>query len=203
VTILLIDDRDGFGRLLRGYLTQLGAEPRVISSEAFAALDPTAGDVSGVLIASRPGVGGGAGVGPWAARGVPVLGIGHGMHTIAAEFGAELLATAEAMHGKTTTIEHDGSGVFADLPSPMQVTCYHSFVIAEATIAGDLAVTARSSAGEVMALRHSALPLHAVQFHPEAVLSEHGYQLLGNWLVLTGRADAARRGAGLAPLIGP
>lgn len=198
MTILLIDDHDSFGRLLRGYLIQLGTTPEVIFSTDLAAGETP--QATGVLLASRAPS---EPVRAWAAASVPLLGIGSGMHAIAEAYGAELRPTAGAVHGKTTTITHDGTGVFTQVPSPMRVTCYHSFEVAEAHLGEGLLVNARGTDGEIMGLRHHEAPVHGVQFHPEAVLTEHGYQLLGNWLAMAGHPDAAPRGATLAPLISP
>ena len=107
----------------------------------------------------------------------------------------------ELLHGKTSLIEHQGIGVLAGLPQPFTATRYHSLAIAPDTVPPVLEVTALTESGVVMAVRHRELPVEAVQFHPESVLTEGGYQMLANWLAVCGDAEAPARAAGLAPLM--
>jgi para-aminobenzoate synthetase component 2 len=107
----------------------------------------------------------------------------------------------ELLHGKTSLIQHHGAGVLAGLPSPFTATRYHSLAIEPETLPAELDVTATTRSGVIMALRHGELPVEAVQFHPESVLTEWGYQMLANWLAICGDAEAPARAAGMAPLV--
>jgi para-aminobenzoate synthetase component 2 len=107
----------------------------------------------------------------------------------------------ELLHGKTSAVQHDGQGVFAGLPSPFTATRYHSLAIEPNTMPDVLEVTATTASGVIMAVRHKQLPVEAVQFHPESVLTEWGYQMLANWLAACGDAGAPERAVGLAPLM--
>lgn len=113
---------------------------------------------------------------------VPLLGVCLGHQAIAQAFGGQVVHAKEIMHGKVSPIRHDGSDVFKDLPSPMTVTRYHSLAVADHSLPDCLAITAQTEDGEIMGLRHKTLPISAVQFHPESILSEHGHQLLQNFL---------------------
>jgi para-aminobenzoate synthetase component 2 len=107
----------------------------------------------------------------------------------------------ELLHGKTSTVQHEGAGVLAGLPQPFTATRYHSLAIDPATVPDELEVTGCTPSGVVMAVRHRELPLEGVQFHPESVLTEGGHRLLANWLVRCGAGDAVERSRGLAPLV--
>jgi len=107
----------------------------------------------------------------------------------------------ELLHGKTSLVLHEGAGVLAGLPSPFTATRYHSLAIEPATMPKELEVTATTPSGVIMAVRHRQLPVEAVQFHPESVLTEWGYQMLANWLVVCGDGDAPARAVGMAPLM--
>ncbi|MEE6287039.1 gamma-glutamyl-gamma-aminobutyrate hydrolase family protein [Georgenia sp. MJ173] len=200
--ILVIDNYDSFVWTIVGYLQQLGAQTTVVRN------DEPAGDVTdydGVLISPGPGTPKEAGssreiIEACAAAQVPLLGICLGHQALAEVFGATVSHAPELMHGKTSLVEHDGSGVFDGVPSPFTATRYHSLAVETATVPDELVVTARTG-DVVMALAHRSLPLHGVQFHPEAVLTEHGHRLLANWLAMTGDAGAPARSAGMAPLI--
>ena len=106
----------------------------------------------------------------------------------------------ELLHGKVSPVHHDGEGVFAGLPSPISTTRYHSLAAVEDTVPEDLLVTARTDSGVIMAVRHRSWPMEAVQFHPESVLTEGGYQMLANWLATCGDVDAPARAKDLTPL---
>jgi anthranilate synthase/aminodeoxychorismate synthase-like glutamine amidotransferase len=112
-----------------------------------------------------------------------LLGVCLGHQCIGQAFGGRIARARRPMHGKTSTIRHDGAGVFAGLPDPLRVTRYHSLAVSEIGLPDELIVTARSEEGEIMALRHRGHPIVGVQFHPEAVLTEHGYELLRNFLM--------------------
>src|SRR5690606_31090718 len=132
---------------------------------------------------------------------VPMLGVCLGHQALGELYGGTVTHAAELMHGKTSPVDHDGSGVFAGLPTPFTATRYHSLAVDAATVPEELAVTATTAGGVVMGLQHRELPLHGVQFHPESVLTEHGHRLLANWLAVTGDAEAPARSEGMAPLV--
>lgn len=116
-------------------------------------------------------------------------------------FGGVVNRAPELLHGKTSLVHHDGKGVFAGLPNPFTATRYHSLALDPATVPDDLEVSASTDSGVIMAVRHKSLPIESVQFHPESVLTEGGYQMLANWLVACGDAEAPSRAVGLTPLM--
>ena len=185
--VLVIDNYDSFVYNLVQYLGELGAEPLVhrhddLGIEALAALEPDA-----VLISPGPGRPEDAGVSNDAIRhfgeaGVPVLGVCLGHQAIGALYGGDVVRAPHVMHGKTSTITHDGRGVFAGLPDPFTATRYHSLVVERSSVPDVLEITAESEDGLVMGLRHRELPVEGVQFHPESILTESGHDLLGNFL---------------------
>ena len=187
--VLVIDNYDSFVYNLVQYLGELGAEPLVhrhdaLDLEGLIALAPDA-----VLVSPGPGRPEDAGVSNDAIRhfgesGVPVLGVCLGHQCIGALYGGDVVRAPHVMHGKTSTITHDGRGVFAGLPDPFTATRYHSLVVERASMPDVLEITAESEDGLVMGLRHRTLPIEGVQFHPEAILTESGHDLLGNFLSL-------------------
>ena len=189
--VLVIDNYDSFVYNLVQYLGELGAEPVVhrhddLPLEALAALAPDA-----VLISPGPGRPEDAGVSNAAIRhfgeaGVPVLGVCLGHQAIGALYGGEVVRAPHVMHGKTSTITHDGRGVFAGVPSPFTATRYHSLVVERSSVPDVLEITAESEDGLVMGLRHRELPVEGVQFHPESILTESGHGMLGNFLAQVG-----------------
>ena len=201
--LLVVDNYDSFVWTIVGYLEQLGAEPVVQRNDDVTA-DPA--DFAGVLVSPGPGTPKEAGaslevIERCAEQRVPVLGVCLGHQALGELFGATVSHAAELMHGKTSPVEHDGTGVFAGLPSPFTATRYHSLAVDAATVPDELRVTARTPNGIVMGLAHRELPLHGVQFHPEAVLTEHGHRLLANWLAVAGDTAAPERSIGMAPLV--
>lgn len=132
---------------------------------------------------------------------VPIFGVCLGLQSIGVAYGGVVDRAPELLHGKTSLISHDGSGVLAGLPNPFTATRYHSLAIEPATLPAELEATAHTASGVIMAVRHRSLPVEAVQFHPESVLTEGGYQMLANWLAVCGDADAPARAVGLAPLM--
>ena len=192
--ILVIDNYDSFVFNLVQYLAQLGAECTVVRNDAV-----ELGAVStydGVLLSPGPGTPAGAGVTvpmvhAAAGLGIPVLGVCLGHQAIAEAFGAEIVRAPELLHGKTSEVVHEGAGVLHGLPSPFTATRYHSLAVEEETLPAELAVTARTPSGVVMALRHRDKPIEGVQFHPESVLTQGGHIMLATWLGQCGDPDAA------------
>ena len=185
--VLVIDNYDSFTYNLVQYLGELGAQVEVVRNDA-APLDALlAGAPDAVVISPGPGRPESAGVSVEAVRafgerGVPVLGVCLGHQAIGACFGGRIVRARTLMHGKTSPILHEAEGVFAGLPSPLQATRYHSLVIEPESCPEELAVTARTPDGEIMAVRHRRLPVEGVQFHPESILTLEGKHLLANFL---------------------
>lgn len=204
--ILVVDNYDSFVWNIVSYLAQIGAEVDVWRNDddRFERADWADG-FDGILLSPGPGTPEGAGVSvrvvEQQAGNVPIFGVCLGLQSIAVAFGATVDRAPELLHGKTSPVHHDGHGVFAGLPNPFTATRYHSLAIDPATVPDELEVTARTDSGVIMAIRHRSLPVECVQFHPESVLTEGGYQMLANWLAACGDADAPARAAGLAPLM--
>ncbi|WP_167047807.1 anthranilate synthase component II [Microbacterium halimionae] len=205
--VLVVDNHDSFVHTLCGYLEELGAVIDLVEADTLAVADLAAlcQGYGGVVISPGPGAPESATsalkVAHVAAEvGVPVLGVCLGHQIIAVACGAEVSQSDELVHGMTSAIHHNGKGVFAGLPSPFHATRYHSLTVDPRTIGADLEITATADSGVVMGISHRSLPVQGVQFHPESVLTEYGYLLLGNWLETAGMAGAAARGAHLKPL---
>ncbi|AZN30335.1 aminodeoxychorismate/anthranilate synthase component II [Flaviflexus salsibiostraticola] len=205
--ILIVDNYDSFVYTIADYLQQLGAEVDIVRNDQ---VEPDeAADYDGVLISPGPGAPADAGVSLDMIRycsdaGKPLLGVCLGHQALAEAFGGTVAHSPELMHGKTSQIAHSGDGVFDSLPSPLEVTRYHSLAIEDGTVPEDLEVTASvlTANGEViMAVQHRSLPLWGVQFHPESILTQGGHRMLANWLALTGDEEAVGASASLAPLI--
>ncbi len=202
--ILVVDNYDSFVFTIVGYLEQLGAECTVVRNDAVAAAQACSYD--GVLLSPGPGTPEEAGVSMamidvCAAHEVPLLGVCLGHQALGAALGATVGRAPELLHGKTSLVEHDGTGVLEGLATPFTATRYHSLAIDPATVPSSLVVNGRTASGVVMAVRHSSLPLHGVQFHPESVLTEGGHRILANWLALCGDGAAVARATGLGPLV--
>jgi len=202
--VLVVDNYDSFVYTIAGYLAQLGAQCDVLRNDAVGVEDAAGYD--GVLLSPGPGAPKDAGICPamvahCARVAQPMLGVCLGHQALGEAFGATVTHASELMHGKTSQVHHDGSGVLTGLPSPFTATRYHSLAVLAETVPAELLITGRTEGGVVMALRHRELPLHGVQFHPESVLTEGGYRLLANWLEACGDVDAVERSVGLAPLV--
>ncbi|MDP8993976.1 MAG: aminodeoxychorismate/anthranilate synthase component II [Pseudomonadota bacterium] len=188
--ILVVDNYDSFTWNLVHYLRELGAQVRVERSDALSAAEALACGADGILISPGPGTPDEAGVslelvGACAEARRPLLGVCLGHQAIGQCFGGQVVRAPRPMHGKTSMVAHDGSGVFAGLPSPFAATRYHSLVLEAGTLPACLAVNATADDAMVQGLRHRDLPIHGVQFHPESVASEHGHALLANFLALS------------------
>ena len=209
VKILVVDNYDSFVYTLVGYLQQLGAQTTVVRNDDLdvPAATALAGEHQGVLLSPGPGAPADAGVCSdlilWAERTrTPLLGVCLGHQALGEVYGARVGHAQQLMHGKTSQLVHQGESVFAGVPSPFTATRYHSLAVAADTVPDCLEVTATTDDGQVvMGLRHRTAPLHGVQFHPESVLTEGGYLMLGNWLEEVGQDGAAASAAGLSPLM--
>ena len=202
--ILVVDNYDSFVFTIVGYLQQLGADCEVLRNDAVSPADGA--DFDGVLVSPGPGTPQEAGVSmamisACAERRQPMLGVCLGHQALGVVFGATVNRAPELLHGKTSLVRHDGTGVLQGLPSPFTATRYHSLTIDPATVTDDLIATAHTESGVIMAVRHSTLPLEGVQFHPESVLTQGGHRLLANWLSTCGFPEAVGRSQGLSPLV--
>ena len=201
--VLVVDNYDSFVFNLVQYLAQLGAEPVVRRNDAVRPEEAL--EYDGVLLSPGPGTPEEAGVCVdlvrVAAGRVPVLGVCLGHQAIAVAYGASVTRAPELLHGKTSLVHHDGSGVLAGLPDPFTATRYHSLAVDPATVPDELQVTGRTASGVVMAMRHRSLDLEGVQFHPESVLTEGGHRMVANWLVRLGDSEAVERSDGLTPCV--
>ena len=184
--ILVLDNTDSFVHNLARYVRELGGEALVrrtdhLTLDEIVALAPTH-----LIISPGPCTPAESGVSVAAVqrfgRTMPILGVCLGHQCIAAAYGGRIVRARQPMHGMASPITHDGTGVLAGLPSPMLAGRYHSLVVEEATLPSELEISARGPGGEIMGLRHREYPVHGVQFHPESVLTEGGYGIVGNFL---------------------
>jgi anthranilate synthase component 2 len=184
--VLMLDNYDSFTWNLVQYLGELGAAVKVVrndamSVEAIAALHPER-----IVISPGPCTPNEAGVSVPLVRHfagqVPILGVCLGHQAIGQAFGGRVVRAERVMHGKLSSIVHDGRGVFADVPSPFNATRYHSLALERASLPPDLDITATADDGEIMGVRHRDFAVEGVQFHPEAILTEHGRKVLANFL---------------------
>ena len=194
--ILVIDNYDSFTWNLVHYVMELGAEVRVERNDALTVADAMASGARGILLSPGPCTPNEAGitldlVGACAAARLPLFGVCLGHQAIGQHFGGAVVRGG-LMHGKTSPIDHDGTGVFAGLPSPFTATRYHSLIVTD--VPDVLAINATAGDGSVMGLRHRDLPIHGVQFHPESIATEHGHDLIANFLRACGM-NVAPRGA--------
>ncbi len=184
--VLLIDNYDSFTYNLYQYLAELGAEVSVIRNDAITVEQARQLAPDFIVISPGPGVPRDAGISIELIRAlgptVPILGVCLGHQAIAEAFGGVVTRAPELMHGKASDVHHTGTGVFEGLPSPFSAIRYHSLCAAPEAVPDALEVTARTNTGVIMAVRHREYPVHGVQFHPESILSEHGKDLLANFL---------------------
>ena len=184
--VLLIDNYDSFVYNLARYVSELGWQRVVVRNDAVTLKEIEALTPSHILLSPGPCTPHEAGIsnavvehfGP----AIPILGVCLGHQCIGQVYGGRVVRAWRPMHGKTSLVEHDEQGIFAGLSSPLRVTRYHSLIVSPEDLPAELIVTARSAEGEIMALAHRRHPVVGVQFHPEAVLTEHGYDLLRNFL---------------------
>ena len=194
--ILVIDNYDSFTYNLVHYLQELGAAVEVARNDALTVAQAMARGADAILLSPGPCTPNEAGIcleliAAAAEVKLPLLGVCLGHQALAQAFDGHVVRADKVMHGKTSGILHDGSGVFDGLPSPFVATRYHSLIVEAETLPPALIVNARTADGTIMGLRHATLPLHGVQFHPESIASEHGHALLANFLTLAGLAPAA------------
>ena len=185
--VLVIDNYDSFTYNLVQYLGELGADVRVMRNDAVSVRDVMDARAERIVISPGPGRPEEAGVTMEVIRALgertPILGVCLGHQAIGAVFGGNVVRAAAPLHGKTSTIEHDGRGVFAGVTQPFAAARYHSLIVEDAGLPPDLEVTARTREdGAIMGLRHRAWPVHGVQFHPESILTNEGRHILRNFL---------------------
>ena len=202
--ILVIDNYDSFVFNLVQYLQQLGAECMVVRNDSIKVSQ--ADKYDGVLISPGPGTPESAGISIelvkyCADKKIPLLGVCLGHQAIAVAYGATVSRAPELLHGKTSVVTHQGKSVLEKIPSPFTATRYHSLAVERDTLPDLIEVTGATESGVVMALQHKTLPICGVQFHPESVLTEHGYQMIGNWLEICGDKGARARSEGLSPVV--
>ena len=186
--ILVIDNYDSFTWNLVHYLMELGAQVDVVRNDDISAGQALSSGAQAFLISPGPKTPNEAGVSldlvaACAEAGKPLLGVCLGHQTIGQHFGGTV-ARGGLMHGKTSPVTHDGSGLFAGLPSPFQATRYHSLIVEN--VPAELVVNATSDDGHFMGFRHATLPIHSVQFHPESIATEHGHAMLANFMRIAG-----------------
>ena len=192
--ILVVDNYDSFTWNLVHYLMELGVEVKVVRNDALSAAEALASDAAAFLISPGPCTPNEAGisldlVAACAAAKRPLLGVCLGHQAIGQYFGGRV-ERGGLMHGKTSPIVHDGTGLFDALPTPFLATRYHSLIVND--VPDTLAINARTDDGVVMGFRHRTLPIHGVQFHPESIATEHGHAMLANFLRLAGIETKAR-----------
>jgi para-aminobenzoate synthetase component II len=206
--ILVLDNYDSFVYTLNGYLQELGATTEVVRNDAIDASDVPSrlAEYDAVLISPGPGKPADAGVSIPVVEaalesGQPLLGVCLGHQAIAEAFGGVVTNADELMHGKTSRITHDDSAFYDGVPQPFTATRYHSLAVVDGTLPSEIVVNSRTQGGVIMGLRHESAPIYGVQFHPESVLTEGGYRMLGNWLMVAGLPEAKERAAHLSPLM--
>jgi para-aminobenzoate synthetase component 2 len=202
--ILVVNNFDSFVFNLVDYLKRLGADCTVLNNDQINISEIE--NYNGVLISPGPGTQEGAGVSidvvkKCAELRKPLLGVCLGHQAIGVAFGGIVERAPELLHGKTSEVTHNNVGVLQNIASPFTATRYHSLIIKSNPLPQELEVTAKSESGIIMAIKHRTLPIEGVQFHPETILTEHGYQIMGNWLLQCGDQDARKRSEGFNPIV--
>ena len=195
--ILVIDNYDSFTWNLVHYLMELGARVEVVRNDAISAGQALSSGAKAFLLSPGPCTPNEAGVSldlvaACADAGAPLLGVCLGHQAIGQHFGGKVVRGG-LMHGKTSPVTHDGTGLFAGIPSPFTATRYHSLIVED--IPAELLVNATSEDGSVMGFRHAPLPIHSVQFHPESIATEHGHDMLANFMRIAGMKVKTREAA--------
>ena len=212
--ILVIDNYDSFVHNLSRYFVELGCDTHVVRNDAISVDQVRSLAPSGIVISPGPCTPNEAGISCPLIRelagSIPILGVCLGHQALAAALGGRVIRAPEPVHGRTSLIQHDQSGLFVGIPNPFRATRYHSLIVDEATLPDELIVTARTADGIPMAMEHRDWPVFGVQFHPESVLTQSGRTLLANFLTLAGiehrpctQEDWVEPGLGIddAPLI--
>jgi len=208
VNILVLDNYDSFVYTLNGYLQQLGAETTVMRNDAIteAELPELLQKFDAVLISPGPGTPASAGLSiPTVKYALdteyPVFGVCLGHQAIAEAMGGRVESAPELMHGKTSKVNHQGSLILDGLPQGFMATRYHSLAVVPESVPDELLVTGQTDSGIIMSLQHKSKPIYGVQFHPESVMTEGGYQMLANWLETLGVEGALEKSKTLSPRI--
>ena len=191
MAILVIDNYDSFTFNLVHYLAELGAQTIVVRNDALTTRDAMGMRADAILLSPGPCTPNEAGIClalivAAAETRTPLLGVCLGHQALGQAFGGVVERAPQVMHGKVSAINHNGAGVFSDIPNPFQATRYHSLVVREAGLPTELVVDAHSPDGVIMGMHHRELPLHGVQFHPESIATQHGHRLLANFMILAG-----------------
>jgi anthranilate synthase component II len=184
--ILVIDNYDSFVYIIVQYLGELGVEPTVFRHDQISIEEAIEFNPDRILISPGPGTPDDAGISNDLIRHFkekcPILGVCLGLQCIGQVFGGQIIRAPKVMHGKTSEITHDGKGVFNGLSTPLKATRYHSLIVDSISLPSELEVSAESSDGLIMGLRHKSFPVEGVQFHPESILTENGLALIKNFL---------------------
>ena len=190
MTLLVIDNYDSFTYNLVHYAQELGAQTHVIRNDDMSAAEALKLGAKAVLISPGPKTPTEAGmcldILAQSPDDLPIFGVCLGMQSMGQAFGGKVIAAKEIMHGKTSDIQHDNSGVFKGLPDPFKATRYHSLAVERASLPNTLIANAWTADGEIMGVRHTSRPIHGVQFHPESIASEHGHDMLRTFLTEAG-----------------
>ncbi|MGC8529134.1 MAG: anthranilate synthase component II [Leptospirillia bacterium] len=194
MAFLMVDNYDSFTYNLVQYFWELGVEMEVFRNDRISLAEIESGGYEAIVLSPGPGTPADSGICPQIVRELgarlPILGVCLGHQTIGEVFGGTVARAPRLMHGKTSPVFHDGSELFAGIPSPFEATRYHSLIVLESSLPEEIRVTARTEEGEVMALTHQHLPVWGVQFHPESILTLHGKKILSNFVDLAKRRNA-------------
>lgn len=201
--VLLLDNYDSFVFNLARYLEELGTETSVVRNDATTVEEIEQQPPRAIILSPGPRTPDEAGITLDVVRRlggrIPILGVCLGHQAIGQALGGEVIRSPEPRHGRTSLVSHEGTDVFAGLPSPFRATRYHSLIVSDRNLPPELAITARTESGLIMGLAHREWPLYGVQFHPEAILTEHGHVLLANFLRLAGIGTVPRTSAEWSP----